>query len=121
LKNLDGGYETSSSSQIAEKLKALKLNQSLYELLLKQYEVMKLDEMKNMPIVQAIDRAVPPEKKAKPKKGLIIAISTFTALFASILLAFLVEYIHRVSSNPENRELIETIKNSLTFKRRRDS
>ncbi|MGE5112791.1 MAG: GumC family protein [Acidobacteriaceae bacterium] len=59
----------------------VKYYETIFELLAKQYEAAKLDEAKNAAIIQVMDKAVPPEKKSSPKRGLI----TVTALFLSLL------------------------------------
>ncbi|TFW16757.1 lipopolysaccharide biosynthesis protein [Massilia arenosa] len=52
-------------------LRDVKYHQMLYELLSKQYEIARLDETKDSSIVQVLDKAVEPERKAKPARALI--------------------------------------------------
>ena len=72
------------------RLRQLKYNETLYELLSKQYELAKLDEARDAVVIQVIDRAVPPERKSRPKRGAIIVVSTIlgfllSAWFLSVL------------------------------------
>ena len=50
-----------------------KINEAVYELLSKEYEVIKIQEARNMPTVQVLDQPVVPEKKAHPHRLIVIA------------------------------------------------
>ncbi|MBM4137824.1 MAG: hypothetical protein FJ241_13505 [Nitrospira sp.] len=105
-------------TEYIRKLREVKFNETLYELLLNQYELARLDEAKDAAIIQVIDKAVPPEKKAKPKRALMVVLATFMGFFCSIFVAFFMEYKERESSNPENRERFETLKRYIRFRRK---
>lgn len=51
-------------------MRDVKYRELLFELLAKQYESAKLDEGKQAALVQVVDKAVPPQKKSGPKRGL---------------------------------------------------
>jgi len=106
-------------TEYVRKLRDVKFSETLFELLTKQYEAAKLDEAKEAAIIQVIDKALPPEKKAKPKTLLVIAVAACGGFFLSILLAFLLEHKEKSSDNPENRERFETIKRYASFKLRK--
>jgi tyrosine-protein kinase Etk/Wzc len=73
----------------------LKYNEALFELMAKQYELARIDEARDPAIVQVIDRAVPPGKKAKPLRGLITLLGTAAGFFLSLLLAFFLDFLER--------------------------
>ncbi|MFH1701927.1 MAG: Wzz/FepE/Etk N-terminal domain-containing protein [Nitrospirota bacterium] len=106
-------------TEYVRKLRDLKFYEDLYELLTKQYEAAKLDEARDAAVIQVIDKAIPPEKIAKPKRTLMVLIATFTGFFLSIFVAFFAEYKERASKDPENRERFETLKRYATFRRNR--
>ncbi len=56
-----------------------KYHETLFELMAKQYELARLDEAKEGGVIQVIDAAQVPERKAKPKRGIIAAVTTFLA------------------------------------------
>jgi len=107
-------------TEYLRKLRELKFQETLYELLLKQYEAARMDEARDAVIIQVIDRAVPPEKKAKPKRTLMVAVSIVTGGFLSIFLAFVMEFFETASQDPENRGRIEELKKYLTLKGRKN-
>jgi tyrosine-protein kinase Etk/Wzc len=100
----------------AKQLRDLKFNEVLYGLLLQQYEAAKLDEAKNATIIQVIDKAVPPEKKVKPKRAMMVLLAGIIGFFLSVFGAFIMEYRERANANPEDRERFDTLKKYLTFK-----
>ncbi|MDQ6640686.1 MAG: Wzz/FepE/Etk N-terminal domain-containing protein [Pseudomonadota bacterium] len=58
----------------------LKLQETLLESMVRQYEVAKLDEAKEGSSLQQVDVALPPDRKSKPVRSLIILASTLAAL-----------------------------------------
>ena len=58
----------------------LKLQEMLLESMLRQYEIAKLDEAKEGPMLQQVDVAVPPDRKSKPARALIVVSSVLGAL-----------------------------------------
>lgn len=63
----------------------LKLQETLLESMLRQYEIAKLDEAKEGPVLQQIDAAVPPDYKSKPSRALIVIGAMLVALLGSML------------------------------------
>ena len=61
----------------------LKLQETLLESMVRQYEIAKLDEAKEGPVLQQVDVALPPDRKSKPARALIVLVSTLLALLAS--------------------------------------
>ncbi len=83
--------------QYARLVRDAKIQQALFELLTQQYEMARIQEAKDTPTVQVLDVAKVPEKKTKPKRTLIVLLSTFTAAFFGIFLVFFLEYIEKAS------------------------
>jgi len=98
------------------KLRELKFNETLYELLLKGYETARLDEARDAVVIQVVDKAIPPDKRAKPKRTLMVFVATFTGFFLSIFIAFFIEYKERASQDPEQKERIDAIRKEINFK-----
>ena len=96
-------------------LRDVKYNQMLYELLAKQYEAARLDEAKESAIIQVLDAAVEPEKKFKPRRIIIVLLSTFVALFLSIVAALVLEAKRRVMQMPEGLMQWNELKRNIKF------
>jgi uncharacterized protein involved in exopolysaccharide biosynthesis len=78
-------------TEYLRKLRQLKYNETLYELLVKQFELAKLDEARDAVVIQVIDQAVPPERKARPKRALIVSMVTITMLFMAVFIGLFLE------------------------------
>jgi tyrosine-protein kinase Etk/Wzc len=57
----------------------LKLQETLLESMVRQFEIAKLDEAKEGPGLQQVDRALPPDHKSKPARAMIVLASTLIA------------------------------------------
>ncbi|MFQ5587921.1 MAG: GumC family protein [Nitrospiria bacterium] len=79
--------------QYARLLRDAKIHETLYGLLTEQFEMARIQEAKDSSTVQVLDIATVPEKKVKPKRALIVILSTFTAGFFAVFLIFFLEYI----------------------------
>lgn len=87
----------------ARLLREVKYHQMLYELLAKQYEVARIDEAKDGPLIQVLDPAIEPERKSKPKRLLIILSFFVSGLLAAILLILAREHKARMLETDEGR------------------
>ena len=76
-----------------------------YELLTRQYAMAKIEEAKEKITFQIIDRAIPPDKKIKPKIKLNIMLAGVVSLFAGIFLVFFLGYLKKLKSNESERSL----------------
>ncbi len=61
----------------------LKIQETMLEGLIRQFEAARLDEAKEGPALQRVDLALPPDRKSKPSVALIALTSTLLALLAS--------------------------------------
>ncbi|MFH1727505.1 MAG: GNVR domain-containing protein [Pseudomonadota bacterium] len=69
------------------------IQETIFELLTEQYELAKIKELKNLPTITIVDRAVKPSVKSSPRRKLIVMVSTFMAIFLSIIFVFSLEFI----------------------------
>lgn len=98
------------------KMRELKIQEAVFEQLTKQYEVAKINENKDSSTLQILDEAVAPSKKSKPKRSLIVLLSTFSAFLISIVSIFIQEHLSKLS--PEDAEIVRDIRRSLRFRKR---
>ena len=70
----------------------LKLQETLLETMIRQYEAAKLDEAKEGPALQQVDIAVPPDRKSKPSIVLIALASTLLGLLGSMAFVVMRRY-----------------------------
>ena len=78
----------------------LKVQETLYALLVSQYEQAKLSEARDTPTVQVLDPAIPAERKSRPKISLNVLIAGMMSLLIGIFWAFIREAMDRRKSPP---------------------
>lgn len=97
-------------------MREFKIQESLVELLTKQYEMTKLNEAKDVVPFQVFQSAKVPELKSKPKRSLIVILATVTSGFLMVLLAFVREY--ALKMNDEDRERWQELQRVLPLPQR---
>lgn len=105
------GNVPSLGVEYVRKLRELKIQEAIFEQLTKQFEVAKISEAKDSSTLQVLDEAVAPLSKSKPKRALIVMLSTVTAFFVSVFIVFIQEYLSKMS--PEDTEIVRNIRNSF--------
>jgi capsule polysaccharide export protein KpsE/RkpR len=65
---LSGRKLPEASLEYIRKMREVKYHETLFELLAKQYEISRLDEAKQAPVVQVVDRAAVPDRKSGPPR-----------------------------------------------------
>jgi len=66
-------------------LREVEINSTLYEELKRQYELARVEEIKNIPIINVMDRARPSQKHESPKRALLGVTAFLFALTATIM------------------------------------
>jgi capsule polysaccharide export protein KpsE/RkpR len=80
----------------------VKFQETMMTSMLRQFEVAKLDEAKEGQSLQPVDVAMPPDRKSKPSRALIVLAATFAALLLSSLFVVWRKYRALVrEQNPE--------------------
>lgn len=77
-------------------MREFKIQESLVELLTKQYEMAKLSEAKDVSPLQVIEKARIPERKSRPARMRLVFFSAFFAFCISIFAAFFLEYLNNI-------------------------
>ena len=72
----------------ARLIRDVEINQEVYITLLTQYELAKLEELKETPVINILDHAEAPIKKAHPKRKLLVILGLISGLFIASLIAF---------------------------------
>ncbi len=110
---LPAGRVPQAGLEFASKVRDLKYHETLYDLLSRQYEAARIDEAKSAPILQVVDRAVPPDKKSGPHRLLILAGLTFLGFVMGCLCAFLRQAMLRMQSEPETAMKLAQMRSAL--------
>lgn len=81
----------------------VKVNESLYRLLLEELEQAKIQESESVPSISVLDAALSPELRSRPQRTIIVGISFALACIVALLLAVFLEYLARLQrKRPED-------------------
>jgi uncharacterized protein involved in exopolysaccharide biosynthesis len=69
-----------------------KIQGKVFELMMTQLELAKMEEVKDINVIQVLDRATPPERKTYPRRRLIVMVSTIAALFFGMVMTVFIDY-----------------------------
>ncbi|MGA7822542.1 MAG: GNVR domain-containing protein [Candidatus Sulfotelmatobacter sp.] len=108
--NLSKGRVTEAGMEYLRRFRDLKYQETVFELLAKEFEVAKLDEAREGSIIQVVDAAVPPDRKSSPHRALIVLGATIFAFFIAVFWIWLRKSLHYVFELPENRGRLEAIR-----------
>lgn len=122
LKRLEqGGGDVSSSpiagQQAVKRFRDVKVLQAKLEVLVKQYEMARLDEAREGPLLQVVDPATAPERKSKPKRALVVIVSTLAAGFAGLLFALGRRALRKSAAQPEQAAGLAAFKQAWSFRK----
>ena len=100
------------SAQMAyiRKLRDLRYQETIKEILTKQFELAKLDEAREGAIVQVADVATPPDKRSFPERTLIICLSGLVGLIGACTWAIFSERFRNLRTDPGELERIEELR-----------
>jgi uncharacterized protein involved in exopolysaccharide biosynthesis len=96
---ISGNRLPEAGLRYARKVRDLKYHETLYELLAKQYETSRIDEARQAPIIQVVDRAVVPDKDTLPSRRLLIVGVLFASLVVSCILVIAMDRLKDLSKN----------------------
>lgn len=89
----------SQGIEVSRLSRELDIQNSVYTMLRKEYESVRLEESKEIPPFSIIDKAVKPESKSGPKVKSKVMIGLVLGLFSGVFLAFFQEYWDKTSKH----------------------
>jgi uncharacterized protein involved in exopolysaccharide biosynthesis len=105
-------------AEYIRRFRDFEIQNRMMEFLLPLYEQAKIDEQKDTPVVLELDHAVPPERKAKPRRSLIVIISMAVALMFGVTWIFVQEiYDREKDTNPRVAAITEEIKRGAFYRK----
>jgi uncharacterized protein involved in exopolysaccharide biosynthesis len=107
------GAKPSTEGDYITKYRQFKYHETLFDMFSKQFELAKVDEAREGAVIQVLDSAKAPERKAYPRKARIAIIATLASGFVLLLFVFLRQAIANISQDSESAKKMIGIKNSL--------
>ena len=95
----------------------LKYQEAIYSAMLQQLQLARADEARDAPLIQQVDVAVPPERKSKPRRAMIVAFAFALGLLGGIVLAFVRHAARRARQDPESARQWEAVARAWSLRR----
>lgn len=108
------GNIPSAGLEYLRRLREVKYQEGVFELMAKQFEAAKIDEAKDHALIQQLDMAEVPERKSAPRRLLIIALSALLGAMLAILAALLRETLERAGQNPQQAERMRQLRKMVS-------
>jgi len=100
------------ASDYVARYREFKYQETMFELFAKQFELAKVDESREGAVIQVLDIAEPPERKAKPKKATIAIITTLASGFALLLFVFVRSALKNASQDEDTKLKLSALRSS---------
>jgi tyrosine-protein kinase Etk/Wzc len=95
------------------KYRDFKYFETLFELMAKQFEIARIDESREGAVIQVVDKAIAPERKSKPKRGLVAVLATVAAGFVLLLYVFVRQALRNAQQNPNAAQKLDGVRAAL--------
>ena len=105
------------SLEYERRLREVKYHDTLLDLLSRQYEAARIDEAKSAPIIQIIDRAVPPDRKSGPHRSLITGGLAMLGFLLASVWVILTHGLRSMRRIPENSQKFQQLSLLMRMKR----
>lgn len=112
------GKVPAATLEYARRLRDVKYNETIFNLLARQFEMAKLDEAREGALVQVVDPALPPDHKSSPKRLLWTLVALLLGFFLSagyLLWQAALRVLHR---DPETDGKLHALHDLMSFKKR---
>jgi uncharacterized protein involved in exopolysaccharide biosynthesis len=113
---LPTGKVPEAGLEYLRKFRDVKYQETIFELLAKQFEVAKIDEAKEAAIIQVVDHAIAPDRKSKPRRALIVIAATLISGILISLWAFVSEARLRASRDPVQAERLSLLRRHIALR-----
>jgi tyrosine-protein kinase Etk/Wzc len=100
------------ASDYVARYREFKYQETMFELFAKQFEIAKVDESREGAVIQVLDIAEPPERKANPKKAMIAINTTLASGFALLLFVFVRSALKNASQDVETKLKMSALRGS---------
>lgn len=111
LQKLAATNRDESSSDYISAYREYKYQETLFELMARQYELARVDESREGALIQVVDPALVPERKSKPKRAIMAIVGT---LLSGIFYALWLVIRHRIrraaAANPVTAERLAQLR-----------
>ena len=100
------------ASDYVARYREFKYQETMFELFTKQFELAKVDESREGAVIQVLDIAEPPERRAKPRKAMFAIVATLASGFTLLLFIFIRRSLKIASQNHDTQQRLSSLQAS---------
>jgi tyrosine-protein kinase Etk/Wzc len=108
-----GGRIPTVSLEYARKFREVRYHETLVQLLSKQYEAARIDEARAAPLVQVLDRAIPPDTKTGPPRMILTLGFGALGLFLGCIASLAAQSFRKLEQLPEYAVKLALLRSAL--------
>jgi tyrosine-protein kinase Etk/Wzc len=101
------------SLEYARKFREVRYHETLVQLLSKQYEAARIDEARAAPLVQVLDRAIPPDTKTGPPRMILTLGFGALGLFLGCIASLAAQSFRKLEQLPEYALKLALLRSAL--------
>ncbi len=101
--------------EYVRKQREVKYNEVLFEMIAKQYEAARLDESRESPVLQVVDRALVPDKKSGPPRILSMVLACFLGASLGAVWVILMSFTRRLEEDATNASRLASLKKAASL------
>jgi uncharacterized protein involved in exopolysaccharide biosynthesis len=113
LSRLEASTPRGGDANYVGKYREFKYQETLFELMAKQYEMARLDESRESALIQVVDPATPPERKSAPKRALMAVVTTLATLLLLTSFVIVRHFWRQSASDSSKAEKIHQLRAAL--------
>ena len=98
--------------EFIRKQRDVKYHEILFELIARQYEAARLDESRDSPVLQIVDRATIPDKKTGPHRALLVLAAAILGFLVGVCYVLFRRFIWQMKRDPEKAIQLQTLKDA---------
>ena len=91
--------------------------QTLLDLLVKQYDAARLDEAKEVAVIQVVDQATEPDRRSSPHRTIIVLILAGWGIIVGCIWVALERWNEGMKANPATARRLEALKDAMRLRR----
>jgi tyrosine-protein kinase Etk/Wzc len=103
--------------EYVRKQREVKYHEVLFELIARQYETARMDESREAPLLQVVDRATVPDKKSGPPRVLLMLAGCMLGAFAGVSWIILRNFMRTLQEDPAKAAQVETLRQAALSRR----
>ncbi len=114
----DGARGSADALNNVRLYRELKYQEAIYTAMLQQFQVAKADEARDGPLIQQVDVALPPDRKSKPARAVIVLGAAVAGVMLGLLVAFVRRAVRKAQDDPESAESWRALVDAWSLRRR---